>query len=128
MASGDVTPAILSGPSDSFRAPVQLDSSQTTIVHADSVNQNIKTIKQLLICNTSGTERLVTICIDYATLPYALMWQIPIAAKDTIVLDTALTLKPRLAPDMINWEGRLVGLADSPFEVTVTAMGWETEA
>lgn len=128
MAAGDVTAKILSGPSDSFRAPVQLGTTSTTIVHADSVNQNPKTIKQIIICNTDGVERLVTICMNYATQPYAFMYQLPIAAYDTIVLDTALTLIPTLSPDLVTWEGTLVGYCDAAAVVTVTAVGWETEA
>lgn len=128
MATGDVTAKILSGPSDSSRGPVQLGTTSTTVVHADSVNQNPKTIKQIIICNTDGVERLVTLAINYATQPYALMYQLPIAASDTIVFDTALTLIPVLAPDLINWEGTIVGLCDAASVVTVTAVGWETEA
>lgn len=124
MASGDVSPKILSGSAPNHG--IVLDTTETTIVPADSMTFNKKTIKQITICNTSGLERLVTIGVNGVSASNAIMYDLPIAAYDTIVFDTAITLEPFLY--LGSTYGFLSGQCDSSGAVTVTAFGWETEA
>ena len=125
MASGDVTPRILSGAAP-LDYGVQLGTTDTTIVFADDISLNTKTVKQIIICNTGGAERLVTIGINGTAANNAICYNLPIAANDTITIDTALTLEPYVMGPTTY--GFLVGKSDSADQVTVTAMGWETEA
>lgn len=118
MATGDVTAKTLGG-------PVQLDTSDTAIVSPDTITGNVKTLKQIVICNTDGTERWVTIGVDGTSASQCIMFQLPIAAYDTIVLDTALTLTPVFSGGV--WSGYLYGKSDTASKVTVTATGWEME-
>ncbi len=124
MASGDVTAKILSGAAP-LNHGVQLDTTDTTIVDYSIVG-NTKTIKQLVICNTGGTERLVTIGINGTDADKAFMYNLPIAAYDTVTLDTAITLETYLVAGI--YYGTLVGKSDFANQVTVMAFGWETEA
>lgn len=126
MAAGDVTPRILSGTAPLYHG-VQLDTTDTTIVDVGSGPTNRKTIKQITICNTSGIQRLVTIGLNGTDPDKAIMYQLPIAAYDTIVFDTALTLEPYdMGPSGVF--GYLSGKCDSAGAVTVMAFGWEEEA
>lgn len=111
MAVGDVFPKML-------KAPTFLGTSTTTIM---TVTTNYQwAVKQIIICNTDGVERLVTLAYDgsAATAGNCFVYQLPIAASDTIVLDTALVLE---AGDTLQ------GLSDTANKVTVSVTGWERQ-
>lgn len=111
MAVGDLTPKML-------KAPTFLGTSTTTIM---TVTANYQwAVKQIIICNTDGVERLVTLSYDgsAATAGNCFVYRLPIAASDTIVLDTALVLE---AGDTLQ------GLSDTADKVTVSVTGWERQ-
>jgi hypothetical protein len=112
MASGDVTPYLLG-------SPTQLGTSQTLLALPTASYTNI-TVKQILICNTDGTERLVKMGINSVDADDCFMFNIPIASYDTIIVDTSLPLT--------YLEHALYGASDTADKVTVTVSGWRTEA
>lgn len=76
-------------------------------------------IKQMVICNTGGTERLVYLGIgDVATASNRFFSALPVAAYDTIVWDTSVVLTAG---------ERIWGYSDSASQVSVMAMGWVKE-
>ena len=107
MASGDVTPLRLGG-------PTQLGTTATTLFTVPSGRQY--TTKQILICNTDGSDRWVTLGVGGVTAALAVVFQLPIAAYDTVVLDTALVFEATQT---------LQGASDLGSKVTVTATGWD---
>ena len=109
MASGDVFPLRLGG-------PTQLGTTATTLFTVPSGRQY--TTKQILICNTDGVDRTVTLGIGGVTAALSVVFQLPIAAYDTIVLDTALVFAASQT---------LQGVSDSASKITVTATGWDRE-
>lgn len=126
MASGDVTPKILSGTPPLYYG-VQLDTVDTVIVEAGTAPTNLKTIKQIVICNTTSAQRLVTIGINGTDPDKAIMYDFPVAAYDTVTFDTTITLEPYdMGPSGVF--GFLAGVCDNASAVTVMAFGWETEA
>jgi hypothetical protein len=109
MASGDVFPKRLGG-------PTQLGTTATTLFTVPSARQF--TTKQIIICNTDGVDRWVTLGVGGITAATAVVFQMPIAKFDTIVLDTALVFE---ATDTLQ------GASDTASKVTVTCTGWERE-
>lgn len=108
MASGDVFPKMLT-------VPTQLGTSTTTLFTVPSSHQY--TIKQIVICNTDGVDRLVTLSRGTAaTAANCFTYNLPIAAYDTIAFDTALVFEATET---------LQGLSDTASKVTVTATGWD---
>lgn len=109
MASGDRVEKRLVG-------PVTLTASNATIGSAVGSGYTW-VVKQVVLCNTTGTERLVYLAIGTAaTAGNRIMSALPIAAYDTIVLDTALVLTQT---------EQLYGYSDSASSVNVVVMGWE---
>jgi hypothetical protein len=110
MASGDVFPKLLSN-------PTTLGTTTTTLFTVPSGRQ--WAIKQVVVCNTDGVERLVTLAKGTAaTAGNCFVYRLPVASSDTVVLDTALVLE---AGETIQ------GLSDTADKVTVTVTGWERE-
>jgi hypothetical protein len=110
MASGDVFPKLLAN-------PTTLGTTTTTLFTVPSGRQ--WAIKQVVVCNTDGVERLVTLAKGTAaTAENCFVYRLPVASSDTVVLDTALVLE---AGETIQ------GLSDTADKVTVTVTGWERE-
>ena len=111
MAVGDRTETRMVG-------PVALTNSNAAVGSAVPTSRQW-VIKQLVVCNTDGADRLVYLAIgSAATAANRLMSALPIAAGDTLVWDTALVL---------NAGERFHGFADTGSVVTVTAIGWLKE-
>ena len=110
MASGDVFPKMLT-------VPTQVGTSTTTLFTVPASHQY--TIKQIVICNTDGVDRLITLaCGTAATAANCFTYNLPVAGYDTVVLDTGLVLE----------DGETVqGLSDTASKVTVTITGWDRE-
>lgn len=84
MAVGDVTPKRLAGPSI-----VGITNTVILTVGA-SLRQNLK---QVIICNTNGVDAWITVAIGTsATIGNAFFYHLPLAANDTLIFDTAITL------------------------------------
>lgn len=110
MASGDVFPKLLDAPSF-------LGTSTTTLFTVPTGRQYA--IKQIVVCNTDGVERWIKLAIgSTATVENCFVFQLPIAAYDTVVLDTALVLEAAQS---------LQGSSDTASKVTVTVTGWDRE-
>lgn len=111
MAVGDVFPKMLC-------VPTTLGTTTTTLFTVPSNRQ--WAVKQIVICNTGGTERLVTLSYDgtAATASNCFVYRLPVANSDTVVLDTALVFE---AGDTLQ------GLSDTGSVVTVTVTGWERQ-
>lgn len=111
MAIGDRTEKRLVG-------PTTLGSTNAAVGIAVPASRQW-TVKQIVLCNTSGTERLVYMAIGTAaTAGNRFLSALPIAAGDTLVLDTALVL---------NATEQFFGYSDSGSVVAVTVVGWEKE-
>jgi len=111
MAVGDRTEKRLVG-------PVALTGSNAAVGSAVPASRNW-VIKQFIICNTDGTDRLVYLAIGSSDAPgNRLLSALPVAAGDTLVWDTAVTLTAT---------EQLFGRSDTASVVTVTAVGWEKE-
>lgn len=110
MAAGDVFPKLLS-------VPTQLGTTTTTLITVPASHQY--TIKQILICNTDGVDRLVTLARGTAaTASNCIMYNLPIAGYDTIVMDTAFVLEAAET---------LQGLSDTASKVTISTTGWDRQ-
>ena len=110
MASGDVFPKLLAN-------PTALGTTTTTLFTVPSGHQYA--IKQVVVCNTDGVERLVTLAKGTAaTAGNCFVYRLPVASSDTVVLDTALVLE---AGETVQ------GLSDTGSVVTVTVTGWSRE-
>ncbi len=112
MASGDVTPYLLA-------EPTFLGTTSTSLV-VPTASYTSMTVKQIVVCNTDGVERWVKLGIDGISASQCFVFQLPIAAYDTVVLDTAVTLT--------YLQSALYGASDTADKVTVTVTGWRTEA
>jgi hypothetical protein len=111
MAVNDVFPKML-------KAPTFLGTSDTTVF---TVTTNYQwAIKQIIVCNTDSTERWVTLAYDGTTASAVncFVYRLPIAANDTVVLDTALVFESG---------DTLRGASDTADKVTVCATGWERQ-
>lgn len=109
MASGDRVEKRLIG-------PVALTASNAGIGSAVGSGKTW-VIKQIIFCNTDGSDRLVYLAIGSSATPsYRFASGMPIAANDTVVLDTAMVLEAT---------EQLYGYADTGSVVTVIALGWE---
>ena len=114
MATGDRKETRLIGPS-------VLSNSETGLGTAVVPASREHIIKQVILCNTSGTDRLVYLGIGGAATGGAtsrFLSALPIAAYDTVVLDTALVL---VATE------RLWGYADASSAVNIIVTGWIKE-
>lgn len=109
MASGDRTEKRLVG-------PVALTASNATV--GSAVGSGFTWVaKQIIITNTDGIDRLVYLAIGTAaTTANRIFSALPIAANDTLVLDTALVLTQT---------EQFYGYADSASVVNVIVVGWE---
>jgi len=109
MASGDRVEKRLIG-------PVALTSSNAAVGSAVGAGKTW-VIKQLIFCNTDGSDRLVYLAVGSAATPsYRFASGMPIAANETVVLDTARDLEAT---------EQLYGYADYASVITVMALGWE---
>ena len=114
MATGDRKETRLIGPS-------QLSDADAALGAAAVATSREHIIKQIILNNTSGTDRLVYLGIGGAATGGAtsrFLSALPIAAFDTVVLDTALVL---VATE------RLWGYADAASAVNIIAVGWVKE-
>jgi hypothetical protein len=111
MASGDVFPKMLC-------APTLLGTSTTTLFTVPSNRQ--WAVKQIIVCNTDGVERIFRLGYNgsVVTAGNCFVYQLPIAAYDTIVLDTAMVFEAAQT---------LQGYSDTASKVTVSVTGWERE-
>lgn len=111
MASGDVYPKMLC-------SPTTLGTTTTTLFTVPSGRQ--WAVKQIVVCNTDSVERLVTLSYNgtAATASNCFVYRLPMAAYDTVVLDTALVFEA---------SATLQGLSDTANIVTVSVTGWERE-
>lgn len=111
MAVGDRTEKRLVG-------PVALTNANAAVGIAVPASRQW-TVKQIIFCNTSGTERLLYMAVGTAaTTSNRFVSALPIASSDTIVLDTALVL---------NATEQFFGYSDTGSVVNVTVVGWEKE-
>jgi hypothetical protein len=111
MAVGDRSEARLN---DSSAAATVLGTTTTTICTVPTGYQYI--VKQVIICNTDGIDRLVSLAIGSAgTVANRFVSLLPIAASDTTVLDTGIVL---------NAGETIQGLSDAASKVNVTVVGW----
>lgn len=109
MASGDVFPKLLS-------SPTLLGTSATTLFTVPTGHQYA--IKQIVVCNTDGVERWFRLGTASVNASDCFVFQLPIAAYDTVVLDTALVLEASQT---------IKGSSDTANMVTVTVTGWDRE-
>jgi len=88
MAVGDRTETRLVGP--------VAFSTTAGAIGASVVANRTWVIKQITICNTSGTEALVYLACDPNGVVIAnshyFMWALPVAASDTLVFDTGIVM------------------------------------
>lgn len=88
MAVGDRTETRLVGPV-SF-------ATTAGAVGASVAANRVWVIKQITICNTSGSEALVYLAVDPAGVAIAdshyFMYGLPVASKDTLVFDTGIVM------------------------------------
>lgn len=111
MAVGDRTEKRLVG-------PTTLGASNASVGIAVPASRQW-TVKQIIFCNTSGTERLVYMAVGTAaTAGNRFVSGLPVAAGDTVVLDTALVLDAA---------EQFFGYSDSGSVVSVIVVGWEKE-
>lgn len=96
--------------------PTQLGTTTTTLFTVATAHQYA--VKQIIICNTDGVDRTVNLAYDAtaATAANCFVFQLPIAAYDTVVLDTAIVLESG---------DTLQGLSDTANKVTVSVTGWD---
>ena len=114
MATGDRKETRLIGPS-------QLSDTDAGLGSAVVPTSREHIIKQVILSNTSGTDRLVYLGIGGAATGGAtsrFLSALPVAAYDTVVLDTALVL---VATE------RLWGYADASSAVNIIVTGWIKE-
>jgi hypothetical protein len=78
------------------------------------------TTDTIIVCNTDSTERWVTLAYDGSTDSEVncFVYRLPIAANDTVVLDTALVFEST---------DTLRGRSDTANKITVCATGWERQ-
>lgn len=109
MASGDVFPKMLA-------SPTQAGTSSTTLFTVASGHQY--TVKQIIICNTDTIDRLVSVGYNGASTTAAncIVYNLPVAASDTVVVDTALVLEA---------SATLTCSSDTASKVNVSVTGWD---
>lgn len=120
MATGDRSEARLIGPIALTATDAALGSSITSAY--------TWIIKQIILCNASGTDRLVYLGIgtDSATggTTSRIVNALPMAAYDTVVIDTALVLVGSATAGSAD---RLWGYSDYASSVNITVVGWRKE-
>jgi hypothetical protein len=86
MAVGDRSESRMVG-------PVALSTSNALITGATVPASRQWIIKQVTVCNTSGTEALVYLAIGSANTPSnRFMSGVPVAANDVLVFDTGIVM------------------------------------
>jgi len=109
MAVGDRTEGRLIGPS-------AVGTSDTTLGTVPATR--LWVVKQIMITNTNGVDAWVTIAIgSTGTASNAIFYQLPVAANDTVIFDTAL---------VITAAETLRAVADRT-GVNITGVGWVKE-
>lgn len=120
MASGDRQEWRLIGPATLTATDAALGSSVS--------GTYTWILKQIILCNTSGVDRLVYLSIgtDSATggTSGRVLHALPVAAYDTVVWDTALVL---VGSSTAASSDRLWGYADADSSVNITVVGWRKE-
>ena len=114
MATGDRNETRLIGPS-------ALSATDAGLGAAAVIANREHIIKQVILTNTSGTDRLVYLGIGGAATGGAtsrFLSALPVAAYDTVVLDTAMVLTVG---------ERLWGYADAASAVNILVVGWVKE-
>lgn len=112
MASGDRVETRLVN-------PTQLTATDAALGSAVVATGRAWVIKQIILCNTSGVDRLVYLGIgNTATggISSRFIHALPVAGFDTTVLDTAMVL---------NAGDRLWGYSDSASAVNIVVVGWD---
>lgn len=126
MASGDVFPKMLSAITGGVTtpAPVSLNTTDTTIFTVPTGRQ--WAVKQIVICNTDTVERLVTLSYNATsgTPGNCFLYRLPIAASDTVVLDTAFVFE---ADTTLRGQTDRGANSSPAAIVTVSVTGWERE-
>lgn len=118
MAINDVYPKMLSG-----AAPVVLrdQANAATGTQIFSVSTDYQwAVKQIIICNIDGIERLVSLSYngDASVASNCFVYRLPVGPSDTVVLDTALIFE----------QGQVMrGLVDRDSQITVCVTGWERQ-
>lgn len=88
MAVGDRTESRLVG-------PVAFTTTASAVGASVAANR-VWVIKQITICNTAGVDALVYLAVDPSGVAIAnshyFMWALPVAASDTVVLDTGIVM------------------------------------
>lgn len=109
MAVGDRTEKRLFG-------PTEVATSDTTVATVPA--SRVWVVKQVMITNTNSVDAWATLSIGTSSAtPNCFFYQLPIAANDTLVFDTALVMT---AAETVNAQSDRSG-------VNVTAVGWEKE-
>ena len=95
-------------------ATTPLGTTTTVVATVPSGYQYI--VKQVIMCNTDGVDRLISLAIgSSATVANRFISLLPIAASDTIVYDTGI---------VINAGETIQGLSDTASKVNVVLVGW----
>lgn len=112
MAVNDVFPKMLATPT------AVSNGSASTVFTVTTGYQ--WTVKQIIICNTDSVDRWFSLGYNAtsATAGNCFVYRMPIAANDTIVLDTAL---------VFNAGEKLYADADTGSVVNVSVTGWERQ-
>lgn len=109
MASGDRTEKKLHG-------PYGLGTSSSWIVSPSTGYTWV--VKQMIFCNTSGSEALIYMAVgDAATPGNRFISALPIAANDTVVLDTSFVIES---------SDQLYGYSDRS-GINLFMFGWERQ-
>lgn len=109
MAAGDRTESRVIGPS-------VIGTTDTTVGTVPA--SRVWVIKQFILTNTNSVDAWVTVSVGAtSTAGNALFYQLPVAANDTVVFDTALVLTAAETVQAISDRGA----------VNVTANGWVKE-
>jgi len=92
MATGDRTETRVLGPVELPTTPGLINGNPSNAVAASRV----WVVKQIALCNRTGTDALVYLAlapngVSIANSHY-FMWALPIAASDTLVLDTGIVM------------------------------------
>ena len=104
------TPKRLAGP-----AALSVLATPTTLLTVPASHRYVA--KQIIVTNTSAVARTITLAIGApATVALRLLSDVPLAANEVLVIDTALVLE---AADTVQ------AYADTAAVVNVTITGWD---
>lgn len=111
MATGDRTETRVFG-------PTEVSTAASAGVVGTVPASRVWVTKQVIFTNTNGVDAWVTMSIgDVSTASNAVFYQLPIAANDTLVFDTALVMS---ATETVQ------SVADRS-GVNITGVGWVKE-